>query len=395
MLRWRSWLGLASAAVVMGLVGCATPQSRPRLVKTGDPVVDGWMAITNGPVEDRVLWQYRTSLELIRRDEFAQAASLLDSALAMVANRYGANASARKSRGYFASESSKTYLGEPYERSMAYIYRGLLYWRSGEIDNARACFRSAQVEDSDTENQEYSGDIVLADYLDALGTHRLSGDGFETYQRATNTAKLAVPKPLQEVGNVLFFVDYGEGPEKFATGQYREKLKFRDGGSDAVEVMLQVAKQGAIHLGPLDDLSYQATTRGGRVMDYVLENKAVFKGATDAVGDVALVSGMVLAQDQKTRGAGLGLAAVGVLSKLLAEATTPAADTRTWDNLPKFLAFGSMRLPPGQYQLTVQYLNDQRQIIGAKTQSIPITVNAPPRDTVILVSEHDPKASSS
>ena len=395
MLRWRSWLGLASAAVVMGLVGCATPQTRPRLVKTGDPVVDGWMAITNGPVEDRVLWQYRTSLELIRRDEFARAASLLDSALALVANRYGANASARKSRGYFASESSKTYLGEPYERSMAYIYRGLLYWRSGEIDNARACFRSAQVEDSDTENQEYSGDIVLADYLDALGTYRLSGDGFETYQRATNTAKLAVPKPLQEVGNVLFFVDYGRAPEKFATGQYREKLKFRDGGSAAVEVMLQVAKQGVIHLGPLDDLSYQATTRGGRVMDYVLENKAVFKGATDAVGDVALVSGMVLAQDQKTRGAGLGLAAVGVLSKLLAEATTPAADTRTWDNLPKFLAFGSMRLPPGQYQLTVQYLNDQRQIIGAKTQSIPITVNAPPRDTVILVSEHDPRASSS
>jgi hypothetical protein len=30
------------------------------------------------------------------------------------------------------------FIGEPYERAMAYYYRGLLYWRDGEIDNARA-----------------------------------------------------------------------------------------------------------------------------------------------------------------------------------------------------------------------------------------------------------------
>ena len=60
----------------------------------------------------------------------------------------------------------KTFIGEPYERSMAYFYRGVIYWMDGELDNARACFKSAEFEDSDAENEEYTGDWVLPDYLD-------------------------------------------------------------------------------------------------------------------------------------------------------------------------------------------------------------------------------------
>ena len=36
----------------------------------------------------------------------------------------------------FHPESSKVFIGEPYERAMAYYYRAILYWRDGQPDNA-------------------------------------------------------------------------------------------------------------------------------------------------------------------------------------------------------------------------------------------------------------------
>ncbi len=373
--------------LALALLGaaCATT-STPDFIRTGDPITDGYSAINQGPAEDRVLWQYRTALEQIRSHQYEPAAALLDAALDRVGGRYGKDRTAKKARGYFSDEASKTFLGEPYERAMAFYYRGLLYWQQGQLDNARACFRSAQIEDSDADGKEYAGDYVVLDYLDGLASHRLSGGGSDAYLRATNSAKLVVPDRYETVGNVLFFVDYGRAPEKYATGNYQEKLKLRDGGSEAIEVILKANTQ-SIHLGAMDDLSYQATTRGGRVMDHILANQAVFKEATDTVGDVALVSGLILAQDRNTQEAGLGIAAFGLVSKLFSAATSPRADTRTWDNLPKFLAFGSMRLPPGPHDIEVSFLNDQRQPIPSRSKTFRIEVNAPPHDTVIIVSE--------
>ncbi len=373
------------AALVLLGSGCATPQYQPRLPRTGDPVTDGRLQINEGRPEDRVLWEYRTALELIRRGAYPEAAQYLDNALARVQGRYGSDQSARRSRGYFSREDAKTFLGEPYERAMAYFYRGLLYWEQGELDNARACFRSAQVEDSDANGQTYSGDYILMDYLDGLASYRIDGTGDDAFQRARESATLMVPEPYDRVGNVLLFVEYGRAPEKYATGSYREELRFRDGGSQAVEVIVR-SGAASVHLGALDDLAYQATTRGGRVMDHILANKAVFKGASDAVGDAALVSGLILAQNKNTQGAGLGLAAAGLVSKLISGATTPEADTRTWDNLPKFLSFGSFRLPPGVHFLVVEFLDDTRTPIPSMTQSFSIQVNDGAQDTVVFLS---------
>src|SRR5690606_8881327 len=95
--------------------------------------------------------------------------------------------------------------------------------------------------------------------------------------------------------------------------------------------------------GACDDLYFQATTRGGRVMDHVLGNKAVFKSTTSTLGDVGIISGAVLAGHRGRNSAadevGVGLLAAGLISKLFSSATTPAADTRTWDNLPRYLTF--------------------------------------------------------
>src|ERR1044071_7906872 len=145
------------------LAGCATVPSETSWQRSGDPIADGMAAAGHGPTRDRVLWQYRTAAAALRRGRFADAKQLLDDALATLGGIYGPDKDAKRARGYFSAEAKKTFIGEPYERVMAYYYRGILYWIDGELDNARACFRSPQIMDSDTENKTYSSDFLRAE----------------------------------------------------------------------------------------------------------------------------------------------------------------------------------------------------------------------------------------
>jgi hypothetical protein len=374
--------------LLMG-AGCAsTPTHRVSL--TGDILVDGPRMIAEGPPRDKVLWQYRTAAAAMRRGQFDVAKPLLDDALLTLGGVYGKDAEARKARGLFNKEARKTFIGEPYERSMAYFYRGVLYWRDGELDNARACFRSAQFEDSDAENKEYKGDWVLPDYLDGLATTKLGGNGEDALKRARAVAKNISLPDYQPQANVLFIIEYGPGPQKYGGGEYDEQLRFRTRGSPVLSAQI---KTGVINLpvAPCDDLNFQATTRGGRVMDHVLANKAVFKGTTDKIGDVAIIGGAIVASGPRGRHShndeiGLGLIAAGLIAKGFSAATTPEADTRTWDNLPQFISFAVLKLAPGEHAVTMEFNDASGKANPQLTKTI--TVNVPPdRDKVVFVSD--------
>lgn len=357
---------------------------------TGDILVDGPRMIASGPPRDKVLWQYRTAAAAMRQGQFDVAKPLLDDALLTLQGIYGKDAEARKSRSYFSKEARKSFLGEPYERSMAYIYRGILYWRDGEPDNARACFRSAQFEDSDAENREYAGDWVLPDYLEGLATLKLGGDGADALKRARANARNINLPEYQPMANVLIFAEFGPGPLKYSGGQYGEQLRFTTRKSSIVAARIQT---GSIDLpvAPTDDLSFQATTRGGRVMDHVLANKAVFKSATDTAGNAAILGGTILAvagQNQKSAAdeVGLGLVLAGLASKLISSAATPEADTRTWDNLPQFISFAALSLAPGQHTVTVEFQEAGGKAVANLTKTLTVDVPAD-RDKVVFVSD--------
>jgi hypothetical protein len=356
---------------------------------TGDIMVDGPNAIANGPPRDRVLWEYRVAAAAMRQGKFDVAKRNLDDALLTLGGIYGKDADAKKARGYFHAEAKKTFIGEPYERSMAYIYRGILYWMDGELDNARACFRSAEFEDGDTQNHEYAGDWVLPEYLDGLATTKLHGDGSDAFKRAQADAKGVKLPPYLPRANALFFIEFGPGPTKFATGQYGEELRFHTSPSPVGSAELKVdALQ--IPIAPTDDVGFQAITRGGRVMDHILGNKAVFKSTTDTVGNVALIGGLATAaaSDNRTaQGVGLGIALAGLVSKVVSAATVPAADTRSWNNLPRYLSFVSLPLPPGQHVATVQFLDPAGRVLPNLTKTITINITTTDRDKVVFVSD--------
>lgn len=339
---------------------------------------------------DRVLYQYRDAATAMRQPNFERAKSILDDALLTLGGISAGDKTAAEARSYFREESRKNFRGEPYERVMAYYYRGILYWMDGEPDNARACFRSAAIQDADPEQHTYENDYVLLDYLDGLASVKLRGDGSDAFKRAQKSARLATPPVYDSGQNVLVFIEMGRGPEKYAAGEYREQLHFSPGSSASVSAALIMDGGAVSGVAPAyDDLTYQAMTRGGRQMDYILANKAVFKGTTDTLGNAALVSGaaVALAGDSRTTTEiGAGLMAAGLISKLVSAATTPAADVRAWDNLPNLLGFGTLRASPGHHTLIVEFRGAGGQPTARRELAFDAVVG---RDTVIFVSDRN------
>lgn len=340
------------------------------------------------PRRDQVLWSYRNSALAMRAGRFGQARAELDDAIGRLGGILGPNKDAASARRLFNEEAKKMFIGEPYERVMAYFYRGILYWMDGEPDNARACFRTGQLLDSDAENKTYAADWALLDYLDGLASVKLAADGSDALARAQAHTRATPLPPYAPRANVLFFVEFGNGPLKYATGQFREQLRFRAGSSSVKSAAIKVAGQ-TLAAPSYDDLYFQATTRGGRVMDHILAGKAQFKGAADGVGDAAIISGAILASQQRRRSnadeIGAGLLLFGLASKLISGATNPTADTRCWENLPGHLSFAATELPPGQHTATAEFLNAAGTPHRVKTATFTVQ---PGRDTVVFLSDH-------
>ncbi len=396
----RRAVSIARGTMVMGslvaLSGCQSWEPLPVVVPTGDPLIDAKAWQGNAPEKDRVLWNYRVGAIALRRGEWYEARAQFDAGLRTAAGILADAGSrdAARARGLFRAESRKPFVGEPYERVMANYYRGILYWAEGEPDNARAAFRNGMFIDGDAAEQQYAGDFVLLDYLDSTITTRLGGDGEDALRRAQERSAFTLP-PVEADANVMVFVEYGQGPRKVAEGSDGERLAFRTRPSLVVRGELVVGGR-TVALPPYDDLHYQATTRGGRVMDYILGNKAVFKRNTGAVGDVALGAAVVVASEgregpppktteererqkeneREREQAAIALATVGIFSKIASAAAQPAADTRTWDNLPQYLSFAALRLPPGHHDAVLDFYDENDKQLPSRTQRFSIHVPA-------------------
>ncbi len=345
---------------------------------------------------DRVLNEDREALTHLRSGNYAAARPLLDDVVTTLGGVTAGDRSAREARSYFKEESRKSFRGEPYERVMAYYYRGILYWMDGEPDNARACFRTAALQDADPEQHQFDCDYVLLDYLDGLVSEKLSGGGGgDALKRAMKSVRGTAPPAYNKALNVMVFAEMGHGPTKYAAGEHGEQLHFSAGSSAAVTARFRVDPTNdlpslSIPVPVYDDLTYQATTRGGRQMDYILANKAVFKDTTDTFGNAALVSGAILAS-QGGRGSnmdeiGAGLLVAGLLSKVVSAATTPAADTRSWESLPNLLGFAALKLPPGRRTGIIEFLGPSGQVTTSRQVSFEVT---PQRDTVLFLSDRN------
>jgi len=413
------------ATALLVAVGCAS-QPKTHLVANGDPIADAEASMKAAPTNDLVLWQYRIGTMCLRAGRADDAKSYFDQALTRINGIMGSDRTAAAARNKFKAESKKTFIGEPYERVMANFYRGLLYWKDGELDNARACFINAQFQDSDAglaylkasgkidqaakastskkaaakaeeaqrekeAAETFASDYVLFDYLEGWTKAAQGSDGTDAFRRAAALAKDRVLPGYDSAAKVMVFAEYGQGPTKYATGKHNSELRFKPGITNVTSARLKIGE--TVHeLAPYDDINFQATTRGGRVMDCILKSKAVFKSSTDTVGDVAIAAGAGTAVTAGSYGnaggyAALGMMVFGLISKTVSAAANPAADVRCWDNLPAYLSFKAIALPPGRHEATVEFLDSTNAVVSTKTLTVDVPNQA--ANTVVFVSDRN------
>jgi tetratricopeptide (TPR) repeat protein len=291
-------------------------------------------------------------LAAMETGDYTTAEKAFDAAIERIEAIYADNPSAQKAKSVFAAEKVKDFKGEPYERAMTYYYRGVLYLRSGDYQNARASFLSAERQTTLSEAESYGSTFGLMDYL-AGWASSCDGDPTRAKELADRAAK-AQPEifgSLQPTASYIGLVDVGTGPVKVAAGQYKEKLTFKAGEDSVSAGTIQASSATIGDPVVAGDINWQATTRGGRPVDAILNGKAQWKGGTSAaasvlggVGYVTALQGAVTGNNNLSALGGISMLA-GFGTHLVAKAMTAEADTRTWSNLP-----GTIVLSQGQVQ---------------------------------------------
>lgn len=350
------------------------------------------VTLTQGP-RNQVLNDMRLGLASMELGDTALAEHLFDDALAGIETVYADNPEAAKARGLFTRELSKDFKGEPYERAMAYYYRGLLYMRAGDYDNARASFKGGFIQDSFAEEDQNRADFGLLQFLQGWasrcrGNTVTAEEDFKDFKAIND--KLPLPA---DSDNTLVLVETGSAPVKYSQGDSASSkpkyLKFRrTGTTETARLSIEMPKaKGAkpavrtLALPQIEDIYFQAATRGGREFDSILAGKTQFKAATSTVGDIALtgaaVAGAVAMETQNSerqRDAAVAAGAlllVGLLAKGVSEATEAEADTRYWDNLPDRVYAVTLPLPETVSGLSVDFLADNGTLL--RTREVTVT----------------------
>jgi hypothetical protein len=220
---------------------------------------------------------------------------------------------------------------------MVYYYRGLLFAKRGDFQNARAAFLAGGWQAAVTPQERFGKTFGMMSLLGAWAS-ACDGDAVRARDlRAAAEKEDASLKALPPLATTLVLVEHGSGPRKERSGKHGEVLTFAAAG-DAVAAVQLVAPRRTELLRSAD-LHQQATSRDGRPIDGILDGKAQFKDGAKAVGDSALAvaQGMLSGNVNGNRdlfNIGAASAMIGGIASILSSATKPAADTRQLRLLP-------------------------------------------------------------
>ena len=295
---------------------------------------------------NQVLNLMRIGKSAFDHGDLRSAADAFDSAIMQVESVYGDSQSAAKARSLWYEEGSKEFKGEPYERSMLYYYRGLIYLAEEDFENARASFLNAIMQDAFAEEEQNRSDFGSQLFLVGWAAQKMGSPVLA--KQAFNELKTIAPgfTPPPTAHDVLIIAESGTAPRKLADGVGHHQLVYRRGKKIVDNQVEFVEVDGdKLDLGTNEDIYWQASSRGGRHIDRIIDGKVSFKRTTEDLGSA--LSGLgtsaiyLAAPLDNSAGIGAGIALVGVGMMAISANSKVRADTRYWDNIPNLLHFAT------------------------------------------------------
>lgn len=311
-----------------------------------------------------VLNHLRAGLAAMDLGEFDLAVESFDVALLNIESVYTDDDNAAKARSLWYAEGRKDFKGEPYERAMAYYYRGLLYFREGDFENARASFKGGLLQDAMAEQEMYQADFALLIFLEGWASLTL-GDwdmALEAFQEVKKYRPDFVIPGRDH--NVLLIAETGTAPRKIGVGPGQSSLRFTPGAGFREEgARFELA--GSEFSGfPMESIFWQANTRGGRKVDHILAGKVRFQETNQAMGQALTnLSLETLAMAPRFEDdAGVAVIVAGIMGlvgwgqQAMAGRAQTQADIRVWDNLPDRVHVSTLNLPKKNQGMRASFL---------------------------------------
>lgn len=260
-----------------------------------------------------------------------------------------------------SAESIKIFKGDPFEKAMAAIYAGIIYYNRGEYDNARASFTKATLAIKQ-KKVSHRNDFALA-YALLAKTYLKLGD--------KDNARIALKQARKRYGhpafnmerlekeNALFFIEIGFAPRKIRTGPGKSLASYVRSKYPERYVSISVDGRSVGRAAEAADLTYQAQTKGRTGKDAVQVTKGVAR-------DAATVATVVAANEAVKGNKTAGWVALG--TGLFALANQSQADIRQWELLPDRLHLLSMNLKPGRRAINLRFYNTNQSPLSGYDQ---------------------------
>lgn len=365
MRRYLSALLLALPAAVMA----SLPPSLDQAVQR----------ISADDANNRVLNQLQAATLALDLGNRELAGELFDAALATITSVYADSEQAARARSLWYDEGAKDFKGEPYERAMAFYYRGLLDMYAGDYENARASFKSGLLQDAFAEEEQHRADFALLMFLEAWSSHVLGARGLAD-ERFEELLTFRPEFRLPEANHrLLVMVETGKAPRKLQDGIGGNVLVYRPGRRFREEAVRIRVDGKALDLTPIESIFWQASSRGGRPIDSILEGQVQFKQTTQSVSaDVSGVAAHATMLSPAFGAAGgvfAGVAAVAGVATLATSRVKARADHRFWNNLPDKVHVLTMPMPASR-EVQVEFLDASGAVINELTQTARIEVDA-------------------
>lgn len=328
-----------------------------------------------GP-RDATLFSLQAGLAALSENRLKESSDQFDAALAVIEGMFADTQAAANARSLWYEEGAKEFKGEPYERAMAFYYRGLAYLIEADYENARASFRSGLMQDAFAEEQQNRSDFTSLMLLEGWTNQLLGAQGQagEAYAEAKRL-QAAIPVPAGGA-NVLVIAELGGSPRKVGDGIDNEEIVYR-GPKRTPERRITVEVDGKPYQPALiEDVLFQASTRGGRPIDRVIAGKASFKATTGQIGatltSLASESSLMMAAAGGSGGGKVlgGLAAVGAISSIISARVKPRADVRYWNNLPETIHAATFAHAGMPGQVSVKLFDEQGNPVQADKLAI-------------------------